>query len=255
MSIDTDRVASNWTQLGQEDPLWAILSHEDKRGGRWDVDDFMATGAEEVGRVLGEAAESVSITFGRALDFGCGVGRLSQALAAHFEEVDGVDIAEPMIAQAREFNRHGGRCSYHLNTRPDLGLFPDEHFDFVYSNITLQHMEPELAVRYIREFVRVLRPGGAAVFQVADTRRRSHTMWRRLLRWGFVRWQALRRRPVMDMFGVPRAVVQRVVEAAGGVITQVQADDAAGPDWTSFRYCLQRVAATPEPERGSRRPS
>ncbi len=48
----------------------------------------------------------------RALDFGCGVGRLTQALARHFNIVDGVDIAPSMIELANQFNRSGGRCRY-----------------------------------------------------------------------------------------------------------------------------------------------
>src|SRR4051812_46865197 len=91
--------------------------------------------------------------FGRALDFGCGVGRLTQALARHFTHVTGIDISEQMLDLARQYNRHGERVEYALNTRPDLSQWPDHTFDFVYSIITLQHMEPVYARRYIAEFV------------------------------------------------------------------------------------------------------
>ena len=40
-----------------------------------------------------------------ALDFGCGAGRLSRALAAHFEHVVGVDVSASMIETARALNR------------------------------------------------------------------------------------------------------------------------------------------------------
>jgi hypothetical protein len=39
-----DQVARDWTALGQADPLWAVLVHPAGKGGRWDVDDFLATG-------------------------------------------------------------------------------------------------------------------------------------------------------------------------------------------------------------------
>lgn len=51
-----------------------------------------------------------------ALDFGCGVGRLTQALAAHFDEVTGVDISPSMIKLAKKYSRHGDGCN-----RPPCG--------------------------------------------------------------------------------------------------------------------------------------
>ena len=160
-------VRKSWDALGAEDPLWAVLTDDRYRGGRWDEDAFFATGAEEIAGVvrdldrLGKPARR-----GRCLDFGCGVGRLTQALAAHFESCDGVDIAASMIAAARRLDRSGGRCAFHVNDAPDLALFPAGTFDFVYSNIVLQHMPPEAAKAYIPEFLRVLAPGGVAMFEI-----------------------------------------------------------------------------------------
>jgi len=103
---------------------------------------------------------------GRALDFGCGVGRLTQALGAAFERADGVDISETMIDLAREHNQLGDRCAYHVNLASDLALFPDASFDFVFSTIVLQHNPPAAATHYIEEFGRILAPGGIAVFDM-----------------------------------------------------------------------------------------
>jgi SAM-dependent methyltransferase len=57
------------------------------------------------------------------------------------------------------------RAWFHHNTTDDLGLFEDESFDFIYTRLVLQHIPPEHALRYVDEFIRVLRPGGVAVFQ------------------------------------------------------------------------------------------
>jgi SAM-dependent methyltransferase len=103
---------------------------------------------------------------GAALDFGCGVGRLTQALCRHFERAVGVDIAPSMIRLANQFNRFGDRCRYCLNEANDLRLFADDSFDFIYSNLVLQHMQPDYSKNYIKEFVRVLAPGGIAFFQL-----------------------------------------------------------------------------------------
>jgi SAM-dependent methyltransferase len=102
----------------------------------------------------------------RALDFGCGVGRLTQALCKYFQHCIGVDIAPSMIELARKFNRYGDRCEYRENPFDDLHEFDNDQFDFIYSNIVLQHMEPRYSERYVQEFVRVLSPEGLAVFQI-----------------------------------------------------------------------------------------
>ena len=103
----------HWEQFGRKDPLWAALTWKDKSEGRWSADEFFRNGEIVVANLLHRAAElGIEIPRNRALDFGCGPGRLTQALAAHFGSVDGVDIAQRMIANARRFNRYGDRCRY-----------------------------------------------------------------------------------------------------------------------------------------------
>jgi len=156
-----------WNALAKKDGMWAVLSGPLGTGRAWDAEAFFRTGVEEVEFVLGRVrAAGGAPESARALDFGCGLGRLTQALAPHFEHVDGVDIADEMIRRARSINRTGDRCQYHLNAAVDLAIFPDRAFDFVYSNITLQHMEPRYSTRYVEEFFRVVRPGGVVVFQL-----------------------------------------------------------------------------------------
>src|SRR5579862_9871405 len=148
-----------WNALGETDPLWAILADPAKKGGKWDWDDFFRTGECDIEKVLGRvAAQGIEIHHGKALDFGCGVGRLTQALGLHFEECVGVDIAPSMIRLAREHNRRGARCRYELNAHPDLRLFADNTFDFVYSTLVLQHMRPTMRSVTYRNFCECSRP-------------------------------------------------------------------------------------------------
>lgn len=158
-----------WEDWAQADPLWAILSDPSRKGGRWELPEFFASGEREVDIVLGQVQErGMDLPRGRCLDFGCGVGRLTQALAEKFERSDGVDISETMVDLARQHNQFGDRCQYHVNLVPDLALFDDASFDFVFSTIVLQHNPPDAAEHYITEFVRILAPGGIAVFDMTD---------------------------------------------------------------------------------------
>ena len=162
-----------WESWAQADPLWAILSDPARRGRQWDVEEFFATGKPDIDLALSQAGRfGLPARRGRALDFGCGVGRLTQALGAEFEHADGVDISDTMIDLARQYNKLGERCVYHVNLAADLALFEDRTMDFVFSTIVLQHVPPQHAATYITEFVRLLAPGGAAVFDMTAAMRK-----------------------------------------------------------------------------------
>jgi SAM-dependent methyltransferase len=71
-----------------------------------------------------------------------------------------------MLEIANRFNQFGKRCRYLVNEADNLELFGDDTFDFVFSQLVLQHVAPEYSLRYVREFIRVLAPDGLIVFQV-----------------------------------------------------------------------------------------
>lgn len=169
--MDLEELQKNWNEFGHRDPLWAILTYPGRRNGKWDLAEFFASGREEISELMRQAhGLCLPARRGAALDFGCGVGRLAQALCAWFERASGVDIAPSMIELAREYNRYGEKCEYFQNSRDDLAIFPDHSFDLVYSNRVLQHIAPRYSMAYVREFARVLRPGGLIVFQIPDGR-------------------------------------------------------------------------------------
>jgi len=179
--MSLDELRDSWNELATKDAFQAVLTQSAATRQRWNPAAFFRTGVDEVEFILHRVRElGAEPGSARALDFGCGLGRVTQALCRHFEQVDGVDIAEAMIERARTFNRCADRCTYHLNETDDLRLFADATFDFVYSNITLQHIEPQYSRRYVEEFFRVLRPGGVTVFQlpsdpVPDVRPRTRS--------------------------------------------------------------------------------
>jgi ubiquinone/menaquinone biosynthesis C-methylase UbiE len=179
-----------------------------------------------------------------ALDFGSGPGRLSQALANQFDQVTGVDISHTMVETAKSFNRHGDRVRYLVNTRPNLSLFDNGTFDLVYSSITLQHIPPDAGENYIREFVRVLRPGGLAVFQMRNgPRHRPGSLRSRLytLRRVHLRrvWQRLRGRLEYEMHYIARSRVEELVAGSGGRMLGVMDMNPRRPG-RSLRYATVR---------------
>lgn len=164
---DLKQIQQDWNDLAEIDPLWAIASIPDKAFNNWDIEEFFESGNEYVEEALALIRNSgISLHKGTVLDFGCGVGRLTQALAEEFDSCYGVDISPRMIELANQFNRFGDRCKYILNTELDLSIFEDNFFDFVYTAEVLQHLPVELTKKYIKEFVRTLKSDGAAVFQM-----------------------------------------------------------------------------------------
>jgi SAM-dependent methyltransferase len=160
-----------WDEYAATDPLWAVLAFPDKRGGRWPLQDFMKTGEREIALLWHQLASlQVRIPSTRALDFGCGVGRLTQALARRHARVVGADISKVMIDLARELNRYPGRASYLCTAETGLETLPSASFEFIYTNIVLQHVPPALSVHYLGEFFRLLEPHGLLVFQLPSHR-------------------------------------------------------------------------------------
>jgi len=157
-----------WESQARADPLGAVLSDPDRTGRRWDLPAFMASGEELVSGVLARYRAFGGEWVDRevAVDFGCGVGRLTQPLARQFHRVIGVDISPTMVAVADRLNQFGDRVEYRANDRPDLSFLADGSVSLVFTHITLQHVPAGVAIEYLREFLRVAKPGGAIIFQL-----------------------------------------------------------------------------------------
>lgn len=232
-------VHDKWSELGESDAMWAVLTERGKSRNRWDLDEFLGTGRAEIATQLAELARHhVPVTFDRALDFGCGVGRLTQGLlAGGFAQAIGIDISPGMIKKAEEFNTRGDRCSFVLNVVADLSVFANDSFDLVYTRRVLQHMPNDLAKRYICEFFRVTRPGGVVVFQIPTMLR--HDLPGLLMR-SIPDLVLNRLRRGMEMHGTPVKEVVNVIGSAGGSVVAIENDEAAGKRWLSHRY-ISRV--------------
>lgn len=236
MTLDSHR--HDWEELAEFDPLWAVLTRPDKRGGLWDRDEFLSTGESEVAEVL-ERAEELGLPHERrrALDFGCGAGRLTRALAQRFPTAVGVDISERMVETARQLNEDVPGCEFRVNSSPDLRQFEDGEFDFAYTSLVLQHLPGRRLIEsYVAELLRVTAAGGLLVFGLPDriswpyrlgvTRRLYRLL--RLLR--VPDGTILRRTPLtpMRMSALPEPVVRTLVESRGSRLLRAEPSEGGG---------------------------
>jgi len=173
-----------WERFGAQDPYFGVLTEERYRSGRLDDaarERFFKTGRQVVDKLADDIAAhtGASLEARRALDFGCGVGRLSLALAERCAYVYGVDISPSMLAEAdRNASRMGLDNVEWVQTARLVEL--SGSYDLVVSAIVFQHIPVEEGERVFATLVRGLRPGGVGAMQI--TLKTAH---RRLaaLRW------------------------------------------------------------------------
>jgi SAM-dependent methyltransferase len=250
--MNLNRYKQGWEEIGELDPLWAVLTEPSAQYGRWDPEAFFRTGTDEINRVMEQAGQlSYPKRRGVALDFGCGAGRLTRALASLFEKSYGVDISEAMVSKARELNRHLGNCEFVVNASADLKVFPDETFDFIYSARVLQHLPTQQAIeQYISEFARVLKSEGLLVFQVpgrmslrwrVQPRRRVYSLLRRLGVGKEFLYHKLGVYP-MKMTHFPQSAVEGLLGRLGMRLLKIETDLDTSPGMPGAKYYAAKGA-------------
>jgi ubiquinone/menaquinone biosynthesis C-methylase UbiE len=141
-----------WKPPSEVDARVQIVTYEDK-------ERFERTGEEERQRVAPFITPTSTV-----LDLGCGIGRVAFYVAPLCRTLWAVDVSPEMLHFARQrlADFPNVRFAFCSNTKvPDV---PDKSVDFVYSIIVLQHLEREDAFLLMTEVVRMLRPGGKALF-------------------------------------------------------------------------------------------
>ena len=129
---DTD---ADWDEIGRTQPYFGVLT--DPRFRTEAINEaaraaFFASGDAEIRHQLAiQRARFGPFEPRSALDFGCGVGRLTRALGAVTTRALGIDVAPSMLAEARR-------------DAPETVAFatdlPDGLFDWIVSIIVFQHI-------------------------------------------------------------------------------------------------------------------
>jgi len=176
MTSDLRKQNENWEKLATIDPYWSILVEDGTINNKWSVDKFYDTGKVQISKIL-SFLSNIGIKFQteNALDYGCGVGRLTEALSGYFKEVYGVDFSNRMIDLAIQHNPYSN-VKYLRTNGYDLKMFPDRKFDFIISLITLQHSPPKIQYDLIEEMMRVCSPKGIIIFSAVTHFSFAHTV-------------------------------------------------------------------------------
>lgn len=233
----SDRHRRDWEDLADVDPFWAVLSDPTRRDRGWEAEReaFYASGEQELDAFLRElTGDGVTLDHGRALDFGCGVGRLTCAMSPHFTEVVGVDHSERMVALARAATAERGRAvTYRAGSTP--GIAPGV-FDLVWSCLVIQHQpSPAAARQLVGALADRVGPGGVLHIQlpVVLSARRRLQLRRRVYRVG--RRLGIRHETLLERFGlnpirmvhVPEDVMRRILAERGMQVVRLSREAVA----------------------------
>ena len=156
------RMREDWNARAREDAGYFVAF-----GRRYSDDvQFFATATEVINRLEWVLSRVPLAERGnwRALEVGCGPGRLMRPMSRHFVEIHGVDVSDEMIALSKEKLADIPNARTYVTDGSTLPMFDDESFEFVYSYAVFQHIPArEVIVSYLREIHRVMKTGGLAV--------------------------------------------------------------------------------------------
>lgn len=115
----------------------------------------------------------------KVLDVGCGAGFLTNELALHGHQVTGIDLSEESLKVAAAHDQ-SGHVAYLKASAYELP-FAAETFDVVTALDFLEHVDDP--ARAIKEFSRVLKPGGKFFFHTFNRNALSWLVVIKLVEW------------------------------------------------------------------------
>lgn len=220
-----DRIGEAWAAFGETEPHWSVLVDDAFRQQNLaaNINVFYESGLADISMQLAfaERAGASLLASTRAFDFGCGVGRLTLALADRFASVVGVDISPGHLRLARERATEtsvGNVRFEQIHAVDDLARWQGT-IDLVVSRIVLQHNPPPIMAALFEGLLRTLAPSGIAILQLPT----------------FIPGQDFKiadylanTQPQMEMNALPQRYVFEIIERTGCRALEVREDNSIG---------------------------
>lgn len=175
---DSDR---EWEKFGKDDPYFGVITHDRFRKSNLtdeNKEEFFESGSTYIDDVLGAIRQHIDQTFTikKALDFGCGVGRLIIPLAKVAQEVTGIDVSDSMLNEAKKNCEARSISNVVLVKSDDTLSLLNGKFDFIHSFIVFQHIPVTRGERIFEYLIAHLESNGVCVVHFTyakdSTRRR-----------------------------------------------------------------------------------
>jgi SAM-dependent methyltransferase len=232
------RIGRYWIAIGQQAPHWSVLTQDRFLPEQIAAHEaaFWASGAADRDLLLGALSRHglAAVAGGTCLEFGCGVGRATLALAPHVGRIIGCDISPAHLALAEQRRAALGLTSEWYGATIAAPM-PAGGWDLWYSRLVLQHNPPPVIAHLLGLAFAGLRPGGVALFQV-PVHRKAYT-------YSLAADLADPRPPRMEMHVIPQAEVLRIARRAEVELVELRDDShhlVARPDLSISNLFLFR---------------
>ena len=164
-SNDTDR---DWEKFGKEDPYYSVVTHDKfHKTNLTDAnkEEFFRSGSIYIDSILDDIKNHIDSKFSikRALDFGCGVGRLVIPLATVAQEVTGVDISDSMLNEAKNNCEARSIKNIRFVKSDDTLSLLEGKYDFIHSVIVFQHIPTARGEQIFQKLLELLEEDGIGV--------------------------------------------------------------------------------------------
>lgn len=182
-----DRV---WEYYGQHDPYYGVLTWDDYKRENLDaaaIEQFFASGKAYIDLVLQTIQQHLDPGFQptRALDFGCGVGRLVLPLAAICESAIGVDISPSMLQEAEKNCQLAGVTNVEFVLSDDQLSQLTGKFNLINSFIVFQHIPCDRGEQILNRLIDRLTENGVGVLHFTYYKQPPPTAKGRFLLWAY----------------------------------------------------------------------
>jgi len=222
LQLISDKIKQSWEHLGDTRAHHSVLTSKDflPDSLQQNIGAFWKSGereVKEIDAILKRHGVKLS-EVKTAVEYGCGVGRVTSILAKRVRCMHAYDISRPHLDYAKEHATEvGAEIKFHLVSVPIAKL---QACDLFYSRIVFQHNPPPIIQQLIKNALEALNPGGIAIFQVPtyiegyefrleDWMKKDHAL-------------------DMQMHCIPQPAVFTLAESSGCELLEIREDNWCG---------------------------
>ncbi len=163
-----EKMRRDWDERARRDAFHYIASWQ----RNWNIEDFLASGENDYARLVAPVLERCRISAAGdvMIELGCGAGRMTPSFARRYKRVIALDLSAEMLRRAQQIHAAEQNVLWLRIAGADLACLPNGSADFLFSYLVIHHIPSQAsALGYIHEMLRVLRPGGAFLFQFSGS--------------------------------------------------------------------------------------
>jgi len=225
------RIIAQWSALGNSEPYWSVLTNPGylNENIEENKNSFYQSGKGELVNFFAalKRAKINPQSLSKCLELGCGVGRVTAALAAHYPSVIGVDVSPEHLRLADAYLHDQGLTNIELALLSDLQSLPElGKFDLFYSQIVLQHNPPPITKHLLEQLLNQLNPRGIAYFQI-PTYKIGYTF-------NSSSYLSNQGKPQMEMHYFPQDALFQIIQDANCKVLEMREDTAIGPSLSAI---------------------